>query len=42
MIDLDQFKDHNDCFGHQSGDRALQETAKTIKKSVREKDAVIR
>lgn len=42
MIDLDHFKDINDCFGHLAGDRALQETAKTIKKSVREKDAVIR
>ena len=40
MIDLDQFKTINDGFGHNCGDRALQEASKTLTGSLRPTDIV--
>jgi len=34
MIDIDNFKEYNDDYGHLQGDAALQTTAKCIKKSL--------
>lgn len=40
MIDLDNFKEINDAFGHNCGDRALQEAAKTLVGALRGIDIV--
>jgi len=42
MIDLDDLKVINDCFGHQAGDTVLKEVASALRKSVRHCDAVAR
>ena len=42
FIDLNQFKDINDTFGHRTGDQVLQEAAKRLQDSVRESDMVAR
>ena len=42
LIDIDLFKKVNDTFGHESGDKVLVHLAKTLKKSVRATDYVIR
>ncbi len=42
MIDLDDFKQVNDKFGHSVGDEALQLVAKTLSKNVRVIDVVAR
>ncbi len=42
MIDIDEFKDINDNFGHLVGDQVLIEFAEILKKSVRESDLVAR
>jgi diguanylate cyclase (GGDEF)-like protein/PAS domain S-box-containing protein len=39
-FDLDKFKTINDSFGHESGDRALQQVAKTVVGSLRPDDVV--
>lgn len=41
-IDLDDFKEINDCYGHEAGDLLLQSFAKRLQVSVREKDIVSR
>ena len=41
-IDMDDFKQINDSFGHRTGDAALKETANRIQKAVRESDTVAR
>lgn len=38
MIDLDHFKEVNDHFGHETGDRVLQKTAQVINSVVRKHD----
>ena len=42
MVDIDFFKQVNDKYGHDVGDRVLREIAQVIKNSVREADYVVR
>jgi diguanylate cyclase (GGDEF)-like protein len=42
LIDLDQFKQLNDTWGHEGGDRALQEVARRLRHFVRSADLVAR
>ena len=42
ILDLDNFKDINDRYGHETGDRALQYMAETVRHSFRSDDYVCR
>jgi two-component system cell cycle response regulator len=42
MIDVDDFKDHNDTLGHPAGDIILKECAQVIRENVREIDLPVR
>lgn len=42
LLDLDNFKDCNDRFGHHTGDQILREAAKVLRQTVRQHDVVIR
>ncbi|MBG6181473.1 putative bifunctional diguanylate cyclase/phosphodiesterase [Arthrobacter sp. CAN_A1] len=42
LLDLDSFKDVNDSFGHDAGDRVLQEVANRLAGVVRDSDTVAR
>lgn len=42
MVDVNRFKEVNDRFGHQMGDKVLQGVAEVLRKSVRETDIVFR
>ncbi|MCJ7618288.1 MAG: diguanylate cyclase [Desulfobacterales bacterium] len=42
MLDIDNFKEYNDIYGHQNGDRALNEFAQILKQNARLIDHVSR
>jgi two-component system, cell cycle response regulator len=42
LIDIDRFKDYNEAFGHQAGDRILQAVAAQLKAHARSGDAIYR
>ncbi len=42
MIDIDFFKRYNDTFGHQAGDRVLQQLAEVMRDNTRSSDIVAR
>ncbi|MBN2583633.1 MAG: GGDEF domain-containing protein [Planctomycetes bacterium] len=42
MVDLNDFKQHNDTLGHPTGDHMLKEAAELLKHSLRGEDLVIR
>lgn len=42
MLDLDNFKQYNDTFGHLAGDSVLAETGNIIRKSIRSTDSAYR
>lgn len=42
MIDIDNFKEYNDKYGHVQGDKLLQKMGKILREGIRESDIAIR
>lgn len=42
MMDIDNFKQYNDRYGHLAGDRVLQNVATVVRDNLRENDAAVR
>lgn len=42
MVDIDEFKSVNDCYGHSVGDRTLVEVARVLERVIRAGDLVVR
>ncbi len=42
MLDLDEFKQYNDRYGHLAGDRALREVAEVLRRNARDVDILAR
>jgi diguanylate cyclase (GGDEF)-like protein len=42
MVDIDDFKEVNDCFGHEMGDKVLIEVARRIQSLIRAADVLVR
>jgi diguanylate cyclase (GGDEF)-like protein len=42
VVDVDNFKEHNDAFGHQKGDEALVRISRFLMQNARAGDAVVR
>jgi diguanylate cyclase (GGDEF)-like protein len=42
ILDLDNFKNYNDCYGHVAGDEILAKTGKILRKSLRKSDSAYR
>ncbi len=42
MLDIDDFKQHNDAFGHPEGDKVIATLADVIRQSIRETDVAFR
>lgn len=42
VVDIDNFKEHNDIFGHQAGDEVLVKVSRFLQQNARAEDAVVR
>jgi diguanylate cyclase (GGDEF)-like protein len=42
LFDIDDFKSYNDRFGHETGDKLIQEVAELLSSCTRERDVVVR